>query len=332
MPRRLISRWFLIGILAFGSLLTAPAGQSAPDADPLAAVVRVNAEVPPDARTARGLGTNREGSGIVIDSRGLVLTIGYLILEATSVTLTVSGGEAVPGKIIAYDYDTGFGLVRATRPLDVRPVQFGDSARLTARDRVLVADYQGAKSAVGAYVVSRRKFAGFWEYMLDDAIFTSPPHPNWGGAALLGDDGKLNGIGSLLVNNAAANDKFLPGNMFVPIDLLKPVFVDLLTEGRARGPVKPWLGIFTAAQLGRVVVMRVSPGGPADKAGVRPGDTILDVAGNDVATVPEFYRALWAQGEAGVAVPLTILRGKRVSKLNVGSADRYDYLRIKRSY
>ena len=225
MPRRLISRWFFIGFFALGSPFAAPAGWSAPDADPLAAVVRVSAEVPPDARTARGLGTNREGSGIVIDSSGLVLTIGYVMLEAMSVTMTASGGEPVPAEIVAYDYDTGFGLVRALRPLDVRPVPFGDSARLATRDRVLVADHLGAKSAVGAYVVSRREFAGYWEYMLDDAIFTSPPHPNWGGAALFGEDGKLYGIGSLLVNNAADDDKLLPGNMFVPINFLKPLFL-----------------------------------------------------------------------------------------------------------
>ncbi len=300
--------------------------------NPFASIVRVDAEIPPDARTARGLGTSRVGSGIVIDDSGLVLTIGYVILEAMSVTVQDSDGHTVAAEVIAYDYDTGFGLLRATRPLGIKPMTMGSSAHLSAQDPVVVADFGGLERAIPAMVVSRREFAGYWEYLLDSAIFTSPPHPNWGGAALIGPRGQLLGVGSLFVNNAKSNAEQSPGNMFVPIDLLKPIFAELLTEGRSTAPAKPWLGMFSAEHQGRVVVTWVAPYGPASKAGVKPGDRLLSVQGSKVSNVPDFYRNLWKLGEAGVEVPLKLSRKGEPVDIVVKSADRYDYLHMKRSY
>ena len=301
------------------------------ESDLFAAVVGVEARVPADARTARSLGTERGGNGVVIDADGLVLTIGYLILEADEVEVVV-GDRRVPATIVAYDYDTGFGLLRAGAPLGVSPIALGDSSAATERTAVLVAGRGGAGAAHRAMVVSRREFAGYWEYLLEDAIFTAPPYSEFGGAALIAADGRLIGIGSLVVNDALAGDAPFPGNMFVPINLLKPIFADLLSQGRAAGPARPWLGMFTDEFRGHLFVTRVAPGGPAERAGIVAGDIVLAVGDTGVAGMAELFRAVWALGTAGVRVPLTVVQGSEVRELVVHSADRYDYLRLNPSH
>jgi S1-C subfamily serine protease len=297
----------------------------------LDAVVKVEAKVPPDARTAASLGASREGSGVVIDNDGLVLTIGYLMLEANEVAVVARGDKRVPAKIVAYDYDTGFGLLRASAPLDVKPMELGNSREVAERDPVLVASHGGATSAIGAIVASRRPFAGYREYMLDDAIFTAPPHPSFGGAALIDKDGKLVGIGSLIVPDAVESAQ-LPGNMFVPIDLLKPIFGDLLASGRSTRPRRPWLGVWSQEVLGRLFVTRVVEDSPAAAAGLQSGDLVLAVAGRPVTGLAEFYRAIWAAGAPGSPVPLTVLKGVTPTEIVVKSGDRYEWLRLNRSY
>jgi S1-C subfamily serine protease len=295
------------------------------------AVVQVEAAVPADARTARTLGTERSGSGVVIDSEGLIVTIGYLILEAESVDI-VAGGQRTSANIIAYDYDTGFGLLRASVPPGTQPLEIGDSASLDERAVVLVASHGGPEAAQRAMVVSRREFAGYWEYLLDNAIFTAPPHPQFGGAALIDEDGKLLGIGSLIVGDAVQGDSQFPGNMFVPIDLLKPILGDLLAFGHGTGPRRPWLGMTTEEVRGHLFVNRVSSYGPASKAGVEPGDIVLTVNGEGVSSLVELYRRVWALGAPGVDVTLTVVRDGGLREIVVQSADRYDFLRLKRTY
>jgi S1-C subfamily serine protease len=294
-------------------------------------VTRLSAQVPPDARSARTLGTEREGNGVVIDDSGLVLTIGYLILEAMAVTVHDKDGKPVGADPIAYDYDTGFGLVRASRPLGVKPIAIGDSARVAVKDPVLVVGHGGMGGSLPALVVSKRVFAGYWEYLLDEAIFTAPPHANWGGTALIDRQGKLVGIGSLTVGDAIGGER-MPGNMFVPINLLKPILADLLSEGRATGPRPAWLGMYSSEALGRVVVARLLPGGPAEKAGLKPGDIVVGVAGKEVEDLPTFYRRVRGLGEAGVTVPLQVLRGTEVLTVPVESVDRYKFLKLGRTY
>ena len=301
-------------------------------ANPLDSIVGVRATIPEDARTAKVLGTERVGSGVVIDDDGLVLTIGYLILEAISAEIVLPDERAVPATIVAYDYDSGFGLLRAVTPLGIAPIDLGRSAELTERSEVLVAALGGPEPVIGAVVVSRRDFAGYWEYLLPNAIFTSPPHRSFGGAALIGRDGRLLGIGSLIVGDAAAPDTPLPGNMFVPIDALKPIMDDLLAHGRAQTPPKPWLGIFSGAERGRLFVNRVAPDGPAAAAGLAEDDIIIAVKDQPVQSLADFYRKIWALGRAGVNVPLTVLTTQGVEKITVKSGDRYDYLKLKPSY
>lgn len=298
----------------------------------LASIVRVDATIPATARTAGALGMKRIGSGVVIDTNGLILTIGYVILEADAVSVRTLDGRSSPAKIIAYDYDTGFGLVRAADKLGVAPLPLGDSRTLTVRKTAIVIAYGGRQSIRPVRVVSRRDFAGYWEYVLEKAIFTGPLYRNHSGAALLDVDGKLVGIGSLAVGNAAGPGRVVPGNMFVPIEKLKPVMGDLLDFGRTQGKKKPWIGAFTRVLPGnRIAVIQVSPGGPADRAGLRRGDIVLDVAGRKVANQLDFYRTLWAQGGPGTKIGLTIERAGATQTVEITAGDRYQWLRLGKS-
>jgi S1-C subfamily serine protease len=294
--------------------------------DALRSVVSLRSEVPEDAYTATILGTEREGSAVVIDDR-LVLTIGYLIAEASKVMLADAGGKVAQARVIAYDYDTGFGLARAMEPFPVKPLQLGRSAVLGIGDAVVTGGFGGAEHSVASKVVDKREFAGYWEYLLDEAIFVAPAHPNWGGTALLGADGKLAGIGSLFVPDAARGGEPMRGNMFVPIDLLPPIFDDLLTVGRINRPTRPWLGLFVTDAEDRLVVAGFAPGGPAQKADVRIGDLVVAVEGEPVATLAGLFRKVWARGPSGVTVRVSVLREGRMTDLRIQTASRYDFLK-----
>lgn len=292
-------------------------------------VVKLRARAVPNARTAATLGTERQGTGVVIDSKGLVLTIGYLILEAERVELSTADGSAYPATVVAYDHPTGFGLVRALRPLPVKPIPFGDSSRIEDREPVLIAGFDGVAPA---YVVSRRPFVGYWEYLLEEAIFTAPATVNWSGAALIDRDGHLLGIGSLVVGDALGTGSQVPGNMFVPIDLLKPVLGDLIANGRSAAASRPWLGVNSQEFAGKVIVTRVSPEGPAERAGIRPGDVILGIGGEAVNGQADFYTKLWRSGSAGTEVALSVLQGAEVKRIVVKTMDREHYLRPATTY
>jgi S1-C subfamily serine protease len=297
----------------------------------LSAVVGLRAEVPEEARTAEGLGTQRTGSGVVIDARGLVLTVGYLVMEATHITVSARPGQDpdVPADFLAYDHATGLGLARAREPLDVTPMALGDSDATAVGSPVIVASYGGASHARPALLVDRREFAGYWEYLLEGALFTSPPHPLFGGAALIDVDGALIGIGSLMVNDARKGDEPVLGNMFIPVNALKPILGELLTTGRGPGPWRPWLGLHCEALDARVVVRRVSPDGPSERAGVMAGAIVTAVNDAPVRSLAGFYRAVWASGDAGATVRLTLLTPDGdLRDVAVESADRYGYLRL----
>ena len=320
-------RLFAAATAVFCLLSATPAA-----ANPLDSLVGVRANIPADARTAETLGRERAGSGVVIDKDGLVLTIGYLIMESTSAEVLLPDGRDVPAEVAAYDYDTGFGLLRPLTPLEIEPIELGSAKSFSEDSRVLVASFDGEISTTPAIVVSRRDFAGYWEYLLPNAIFTSPPHRGFGGAALLGPQGKLVGIGSLVVGDALPEQQPLPGNMFVPIDALKPILDELLRHGRSAGSGRPWLGLFSEVHRGNVFVTRVAPDGPAAQAGVEADDIIVAVDGKRVRDLLEFYRAVWALGTPGVTVPLTLLDDEGMRDIEIRSADRYDYLKLKTTY
>jgi len=298
----------------------------------LSGVVRMKTFINPDGRTTQTLGREREGSAIVIDSNGLMLTIGYLMVEAHSAEVTTNDGQEVGANIVGYDHRTGFGLLQAVAPLRAQPFAFGKSAELKERDAVVVAAFGGPDNAEPAVVVSRREFAGNWEYLLDQAIFTAPPHPAWSGAALLNHEGKLVGVGSLIVGDAAGRGERMPGNMFVPTDLLPAILADLIVSGRAAGPGRPWLGLQTDEMRGHLFVSGVTSQGPAERAGLKRGDVILGVNGEPVSHLPDFYRKLYAQGDAGTVIPLDVLRDKDKQRVEVKSINRLDHLRLKSSF
>ncbi len=294
----------------------------------LKAIVKIRAVIPPDARTAASLGTEREGNGIVIDTQGHVLTIGYLILEAASIELTDSQGNRIDADFVGYDHDTGFGIVRAGKPIDVEPMKFGNSAEIQVGDPVLVAGYGGSKAVQGVRVAARQEFAGYWEYLIDDAFYTIPPYADFSGAALIGRGGAIIGIGSLYLNVKLPGLGSVASNMFVPIDLVKPILDDLIKTGRTPLPPRPWLGVQLEESHGRVFVLRTTVEGPAEAAGLQPEDLILMVNKQEVKGLSDFYRKVWAVGEAGVDIPLGILRGVRIEETVVRSSDRRKYYRL----
>lgn len=297
--------------------------------DTAAAIVKIKMTALADARTLPFLGSEREGSGIVIDDRSHVLTIGYVVIEADAIQITSGNGKTVPARLLGYDHATGFGVLRPSVPLDVKPIQIGRSDEVADRDPVLVVPHGGRAAARLAFVVSRRPFTGSWEYLLDSAIYTTPPIDNWAGSALIDRHGKLIGVGSLLVRDSAETDTPVPGNMFVPIDLVKPILADLIEKGRALGPARPWLGLSTEEVQGHLLVGRVSPDGPADLAGIKRGDIVVGVGTEPVATQSELYKRVWGLGSAGVEVPLKVLQGTNVKDMKVRSIDRTEYFRSK---
>jgi S1-C subfamily serine protease len=290
----------------------------------LRSIVGVRSLIPEDAFTATTLGTLREGSGVVIRESGVILTIGYLITEANEVWLTTPDGKAMAAHALAYDQKTGFGLVQALGRLDLPAIEFGDSEKAEIGDPVVFADRAGL--SVKANIVAKQEFAGYWEYLLNEAIFTAPAHPSWGGAALIGSDGRLLGIGSLRLQ-MAQNGEAADINMTVPINLLPPILDDLLTRGQSNEPPRPWLGVFAAESSGEVVVMSVAKGGPAAQAGLRRGDVISDIRDQQVHGLADFYRKLWGTGPAGAEVPMRILREGRDTWLRIKSDDRNSFLK-----
>ncbi|MEX0753336.1 MAG: S1C family serine protease [Xanthobacteraceae bacterium] len=313
---------------------TSAAKAQAPSLDGLvSAVVGIKTTlINPDARTAGNLGTERIGSGIVIDDKGLILTIGYLIVEADGAEVTMRDGRTVPASIVGYDHETGFGLLRTIVPITARPMPLGASAQLKKGDPLLVASTGGTAMILPVHVAAVREFAGSWEYLLDKAIFTQPPHPAWSGAALISRDGKLVGVGSLIIGDPAGEGADVTGNMFVPIDGLPPILGDLVAHGRVTKPARPWLGLGAQDSEAGLRVNRVTAGGPAEKAGVRKGDLIVGVAGVAPKNLADFYRKVWARGSAGATVPLDVLQDDRRRRIEVPSMNRLDHLRLKATY
>ncbi|MEQ8194606.1 MAG: S1C family serine protease [Rhodospirillales bacterium] len=298
----------------------------------LRAVVGIRAKIPANASTVKFLGTERTGSGVVIDSTGLILTIGYLILEANDIEIIRPGGKKVPGRIVGYDNASGLALLRATQPLNLKPVKFGSSDSLEPGNPVMIVSHAGMPPVSAAQVVSRRPYAGYWEYVLDKAIFTSPPHAEYTGAALFGEDGHLHGIGNTFVHDTIAPGMQLPGNVFVPVGTLKSVMVDLLEQGRPSGPARPWLGFHLSESGGRLLVLRIADNGPAAQAGIKPGDFILGINGEAIKTLEGLYKKVWSLGPAGTPIPVDVVTEKHkdinVRRVDVRSQSRYDWLKI----
>jgi S1-C subfamily serine protease len=293
----------------------------------LKAVVSLKSYVPADAFTATTLGTERAGSGVMIKSTGLIATIGYLITEGETIWITSNDGHAVPGHALAYDQESGFGLVQALGKLDLPVMEIGDSDSLKVGDQAVMAAGGGRHHAIETRIVGRQEFAGYWEYVLDDALFTAPAHPFWGGCGLIGTDGKLMGVGSLILQQGDAKGRRFDMNMVVPIGLLTPIMSDLLTYGRVNRPARPWLGMYATEAEEALVVGGVSENGPAEQAGVRPGDKILTVNDEEAPDLAGLWRRVWSSGSAGAEVRLRVDRDGSPKRISVRSADRASFLK-----
>jgi S1-C subfamily serine protease len=289
----------------------------------LKSVVRIHATIPKEAESAGTLGTERRGNGVVIDSEGTILTVGYLIREAESIEVTAQGVRSVGAKVVGYDFGTGFGLIRAEKNLGVKPIALGKSSAVQTGDSILVAGHGGKDSVQVSQVISRQEFAGYWEYLLDEAIYTLPAFENFSGAALINAEGRLVGIGSLFTQVLVPDWGLVGCNIAIPIDLLGPILDDLRKTGRSGKEQRPWLGINAAETQGRIFITKVTSGSPAEKAGIKPGDIVLTVDGKDVGGLSDFYRKVWALGNAGVQVPLSILQGSKIRDIKVHSIDRH---------
>ena len=293
----------------------------------LRAVVGLKSYVPADAFTAGTLGTERAGSGVVIRENGLIATIGYLITEAETIWITTATGRAVPGHALAYDQESGFGLVQALGQLDLPALDLGDADAVRVGDHAIFAASGGSRYAVETQVVGRQEFAGYWEYVLDEALFTAPAHPFWGGCGLIGRDGKLLGVGSLILQQGDTKGRRHDMNMVVPVSLLAPILGDLLTYGRVNRPARPWLGMLATESDDELVVGGLTDNGPAEQAGIQPGDRILAVDGEEVSDLASLWRRVWACGSAGAEVRFRLMREDRVINVTVRSADRAKFLK-----
>jgi serine protease Do len=292
-----------------------------------AAVVGIQVVATQGARSAESLGRERSGSGVVIGADGLILTIGYLMLEADTIQVVTQDRRVVPARAVAYDLATGFGLVRPLLPLrGVAPVRLGTSSEMQTGEAVMAAIGGEDSDVAMTQVVSRRPFSGYWEYHIDSALFTSPPIGNHSGAPLFNQRGELLGIGSLFVGDAGGEGRRMPGNMFVPVDLLKPILAELQQTGSSKTSRRAWLGLTSAEQSGRVQIVRVNRESPAHEAGLQPGDVVLAVDGVRVATLEEFYKRLWAHAQPEQEIQLTVLQGADVRLVKVKPVDRMTVL------
>ena len=298
----------------------------------LSAVVRLSSKVPEDAFSARTLGTERQGNAVLFGNDGILVTIGYLVVDAHTITLQAKGSSEVQAELVGYNHESGLALIHALSPLDIPAIRLGSAEDLEEKEPIVIAPYGGVDHSISAAVVSRREFAGSWEYLLDRAIFTAPIHPNWSGAALIRRNGSLCGIGSLWVNDAEAGQSDSPGNMFVPIDLLEPIYNDMVSTGLAQGPHRPWLGMYTAEAMNRLFVSGVFPDAPADMAGVEAGDLITGFEDEPIHSLSEMYRKLWSLGEAGITVMFNLHRDGENIDIPIKSDSRYSFMAKRRNH
>ena len=294
----------------------------------LEALVSLRSQVPDDAMSAGLLGTERTGHGVRLREDGLIVTVGYLIHEAEEIWIASGDGRAAPAFVVGNDFQSGLALIKPMMPFPGPVIETGDARALRVGDEVRIAGSGEADpQVIEAQVVAKEEFAGRWEYVLDEAIFTAPPHGSWSGAALLNTDGRLCGVGSLVIQGFEVKQARHNVNMFVPIDLLIPVIDEICERGRRSTPLRPWLGMLVHDENDQLTVVGVYRNCPADKAGLRPGDVILRVGDQPVRSLAHMFRTVWGLGDAGVEVPLLLVRDSQTQEAIIRSAERGEFMR-----
>lgn len=288
-------------------------------------VVKVRTSIPAAAFTADVLGTERIGSGVLINNSGLILTVGYLVTEAETVWLTTNLNQSIPGHVVAYDQSSGLGLVQALGSLDIDASELDSSDLITVNDDIFFISYGGIEHSLCSKISRIDEFAGYWEYLLEAAIYTSPPHPQWGGAAVFNKKGHIIGIGSLFLQEIFEGQN-LQGNLAIPTSILKSIMGDMLEFGRSSAPARPWLGMYAVESEKTLTVNSLARYGPAELAGVLQGDKVVGVGEESVSTLANFFRSVWTLGAAGVSVPININRNGNQLQLVINSIDRNDFL------
>lgn len=330
--RRIATALLALASIGAASLTGPPPARAQDAVSPAEALVRLDIDIPGTARTARILGTERAGTGVLIDNAGLVLTIGYLMLEANAGIARFADGREYPVEPVAYDHETGFGLMRLIGAPATRALTLGRSEGIEPGAPLAVLSAHEAPSAGLVEVAARRTFAGYWDYLLPDAIFTQPAHPGFAGAALVDETGALVGIGSLFLRDVADEDSpvaWVPGNMFVPVDALKPILGDMLAFGRPSGPGAPWMGLTLAERAGSIIAVAVADDGPGERAGVEAGDVVIAIGDQPVQDLEDLFSRTRALGPAGTEIPLTLLRpAQGPYSVRIPTMDRHDWLRF----
>jgi S1-C subfamily serine protease len=292
----------------------------------LGAVVSITAHIPEDAMSADLLGTERSGHGVFIREDGLIVTVGYIVLDAETIWVGTDENTLVPAYLIANDFDSGLALLKPSLPVDVHAVELGSAADLETGEPVFVVGSGGISDTIEARVVAKHEFAGRWEYLLEEAVYTAPVHPGWAGTAMLDGSGRLCGIGSLMLQDPGISTREAPVNLIIPIDTIAPVLNELCQYGRRRTPPRPWLGMLIHEDEEQLLVAGVYRGCPADSAGLRPGDIIVRVCGRPPFSLADFLRRVWARGPAGVSVPLTVLRDSELVEVTVETTERNAFM------
>jgi S1-C subfamily serine protease len=295
--------------------------------NPSAALLTVSSQVPERALTAPLLGTERSGHAIRIRADGLALTVGYLVNEAEQIWMTSAEGQAAPAYLVAQDHDSGLALLKPTLPIGSVHLEPGRADRLPVGEPLTVLR-SGGEARFECTLTARHEFAGRWEYLIDDALFTAPACDDWSGAALVDRENRLCGIGSLLLEIPGDDLETTRGNMFVPLDLVSPYLDELCRYGQRRRPARPWLGSLIQEHEDQLIVVGTYPDCPASRAGIEPGDVVVSVDGTPARGLANLLRSVWSLGSAGVEVPLTIARDGAMQTCRLRSMDRAAYYHL----
>ena len=286
----------------------------------LAVTAHVNARIPQSHSSAEILGTERMGSAVVVDPRGLVLTVNYVVMGARRLRITLSDGRRASAEIAAQDFESGLALLRVQA--DALPVApLGSSETLDRGAPVFAIGSVGPRErrVASGIVTDLGPFDAYCEYLLDRGIVSTATNPGFGGGPLFDMRGSVVGIVSLNLNEIGRQ------SLAIPIECYTEHRAEFLRFGRVVSrPRRAWIGVFPHPVQEGLVVAGLVPKGPGDRGGLREGDVILRVDDEEVETRPALYAALWRH-RPGERVVLDVVRENRLHRVEVIGEDRAEF-------